>query len=58
MEDTNMKKKTYIQPTIEVETFQGEIIMQIGSQGVNTQLQIPTTDPTVPIPIEEVEEGW
>lgn len=53
-----MKKKTYIQPTMEVETFQGEIIMQIGSQGVNTQLQIPTTDPTVPIPIEEVEEGW
>ena len=27
-----MKKKTYIQPTMEVETFQGEIIMQIGSR--------------------------
>ena len=52
MEDTNMKKKTYIQPTIEVVKIQGEIIMQIGSQGVNTQLQVPTDSS------EEVLQGW
>lgn len=55
MEDTTMKKKTYMKPTIEVVKIQSQTQMLIGSpdpNGMNNQLQIPTD------PIEEVLEGW
>lgn len=56
-----MNKKTYVHPTIEVVKIQGQTHMLIGSPdpyGMKNQLQIPTTDPADPDPIEEVDEGW
>ena len=52
MEDTNMKKKTYVQPAIEVVKLQSQVMMQIGSPGSNYGVNQNLST------IEEVDDGW